>query len=111
MRLVAAKASLSLPAVGLRPRRIVPDSLKGVLMYFASALVLALSASFHGATSTPDGTFASYTQAYRTAADVKRPMLVILNPAPKEGETQETISIADLRADAGISDLLANYVV
>lgn len=81
-------------------------------MYLTTALVLVLGASLNGTDAVSDAqVYGSYTQAYHTAADVKRPMLVILNPSAQEVAANNSISIEELRKDAEISELLENYVV
>jgi hypothetical protein len=55
--------------------------------------------------------FDSYTQAYRAAGAVHKPMLVILNPSPGQVSTAETITREQLLADERIAPLLDHYVV
>lgn len=81
-------------------------------MSITSAFVLVLGGIVGGVdTGSGDQTFASYTQAYRAAADVKRPMLVILNPPSDQVAAENAISIEKLREDAEIRELLGHYVV
>ena len=81
-------------------------------MYLTTALVLVLGASINGMDAASDAqTYGSYTQAWHQAADVKRPMLVILNPPAQEVAAGNAISVEELRKDAAISELLDNYIV
>ena len=81
-------------------------------MYVTPALVLVLGGLLGGMNTDATGeTFESYTKAYRTAAEVKRPMLVILNPPAEQVAAGNAVSIQELREDAEIDKLLENYVV
>ncbi len=58
--------------------------------------------------------FDSYTQAYRAAGTVHKPMLVILNPSVAQvsaTQTLQTITREQLQADERIAPLLDHYVV
>jgi len=81
-------------------------------MYVSPALVLILGGFLGGLNTDSAGrTFESYTKAYHAAADVKRPMLVILNPPAEQVAADNAISIGKLREDAEINKLLDSYVV
>ncbi len=55
--------------------------------------------------------FDSYTEAYRVAGDVHKPMLVILNPANQEEGKGKPIDLEELKSDKQIAPLLEKYVV
>jgi hypothetical protein len=55
-------------------------------------------------------TFTSYTQAWQTARDENRPMLVVLNPADGKAAAKP-VRVGDLRKDAGLTKVLDEYVV
>mgnify|MGYP002622610746 CR=1 FL=1 len=80
-------------------------------MYLKTAIALLMSAALGADAGSDADTFNSYTVAYKAAADVKRPMLVVLNPPADEVSTQKSISVDDLRQDTEIDTLLENYVV
>lgn len=80
-------------------------------MYVSPALVLVLGGFLGGMNTDAGRTFESYTQAYHAAADVKRPMLVILNPPADQVAADNAISIEKLREDTEINKLLGSYVV
>jgi hypothetical protein len=81
-------------------------------MYVSPALVLVLSGLLGGMNSDSAGqTFESYTKAYHAAADVKRPLLVILNPPTEQVAAGSAISVEKLREDTEINELLDSYVV
>lgn len=81
-------------------------------MYVTPALILVLGGFLGGMnTDSASQTFGSYTKAYHAAADVKRPMLVILNPPSDQVAAGNAISVNKLREDAEISKLLESYVV
>lgn len=81
-------------------------------MYVSPALVLVLGGLLGGMNSDSAGqTFESYTKAYHAAADVKRPMLVILNPPTEQVAAGSAISVEKLREDTEINKLLESYVV
>jgi hypothetical protein len=81
-------------------------------MYVSPALVLVLGGLLGGVNSDATSqTFESYTKAYRAAAQVKRPMLVVLNPPSEQVAAGSALSIQALREDAEISQLLEHYVV
>lgn len=79
-------------------------------MYFTPALVLVLGGLLGGIDDAGQ-TFESYTTAYQTAAEVKRPMLVILNPPADQVAADNAIDVDKLREDLDISKLLDAYVV
>jgi hypothetical protein len=56
-------------------------------------------------------TFDSYTQAWQTARDESRPMLVVLNPAADSPKASKAVDVDGLRKDKAINELLDNYVV
>ena len=80
-------------------------------MYLKTAIALLVSTALGADAGSDADTFNSYTIAYKAAADVKRPMLVVLNPPADEVSTQKSISVDDLRQDTEIDTLLENYVV
>lgn len=83
-------------------------------MHFHSLIVFAAGAVLAGMNGDADSQalrFDSYTRAWHAAADVKRPMLVILNPAAQEVSAAEAISVEKLRGDPALAKLLDNYVV
>ena len=81
-------------------------------MYVTPALVFVLGGLLGGMNTDATGqTFESYTKAYRTAADVKRPMLVILNPPAEQVAADNAVSIEKLRENTEIDQLLESYVV
>jgi hypothetical protein len=53
--------------------------------------------------------FDNYTQAYRTAQQTDRPLLVVLNPGKESGK--DAVSLGDLTASEQSRELLKNYVV
>lgn len=55
--------------------------------------------------------FDNYTKAWHAAADVHKPMLVILNPPAEEVSTHPTISVDELNEDPEIGQILEDYVV
>lgn len=59
--------------------------------------------------SNPSSPYANYGQAWKAAAEVKKPMLVVLNPA--ENGAASAISIDNLRKNDKLSPLLDHYVV
>jgi len=75
-----------------------------------SALIL-VTAGLAAGTTNDTVEFASYGDAWHKAAEVKRPMLVILNPSQSQVATGEQITIDTLRQDEQISQLLDKYVV
>jgi len=79
-------------------------------MYVTPALVLVLS-GFLGGVDGSTQTYESYTKAYHAAADVKRPLLVILNPPAAQVAADNAIDVDKLREDLDISKLLDSYVV
>ena len=83
-------------------------------MNVSAAVVLALLSpvdSFLMTALAPSTktTFESYTQAWHTAREVERPMLVVLNP-PQDAE-HGGISVGELQSDEAIQPLLEKYVV
>ena len=81
-------------------------------MYVTPALVLVLGGLLVGANTDSTGeTFESYTKAYHAAAEVKRPLLVVLNPPAEQVAAGNAVSIDRLREDEEIEKLLENYVV
>jgi len=75
------------------------------------AALLIAGATIGLAPATNSLRFESYTEAYHTAADVDKPMLVVLNPPSNEVSTGAAIDVAQLQQDPEIAELLANYVV
>ena len=83
-------------------------------MYVNTLLLLAggFAAGGMDATTESQGTrFDSYTQAWHAAADVNKPILVIINPAGDEVSTHESISVDALNDDPEIGRILDDYVV
>ena len=81
-------------------------------MYLNTAMTLLVGAALTGADAGSDaGTYQSYTTAYHTAAEAKRPMFVVLNPPADEVAQQDAISVQELRSNAKIEKLLGSYVV
>jgi hypothetical protein len=62
------------------------------------------------ATNAPEGSaeFHSYSDAYWKAAEVHRPMLVILNPP---GNSGAAVALESLKQDPAVRDVLDQYVV
>lgn len=72
-------------------------------------LLLAVGSAISGTdTDSPRTPFADYGQAWRAAAEVKKPMLVVLNPA---GEKASTVSLDELKKNEKLNPLLDHYVV
>src|SRR5262249_55977255 len=89
-----------------------PDFFERRAMYATPALILVLGGFLGGRnTDSASQKYGSYTQAYHAAADVKLPVLVILNPPSDQVASDNAISVDKLREDAEISKLLDNYVV
>jgi hypothetical protein len=94
---------------------------KGSVMSVGFALLLFANAAatdrFAAAVNTAAPTeaqvapasYSSYTQAYHTAQQTKKPMLVILNPA--KGAKVSLISLEDVQKTRVRRELLQNYVV
>ena len=81
-------------------------------MYLDTALLLAVAATFGGMNAESGSQkFQSYTQAWHAAADVQRPMLVVLNPPAGEVASGAAIDVEALRQDGEIGKLLGDYVV
>ncbi len=81
-------------------------------MYLETALLLVVGATFNGMNAeSGDQNFQNYTEAWRAAADVQRPMLVVLNPPAGEVASGAAIDVEVLREDAKIAELLGDYVV
>ncbi len=80
-------------------------------MYLKTAIALLVGTTLGADAGSDADKFDSYTVAYNTAADVKRPMLVVLNPPAEEVSAQKAISVDDLRQNDEIDSLLENYVV
>jgi hypothetical protein len=53
--------------------------------------------------------FDSYSQAYRTAQQTDRPLLVVLNPGEDSGK--DAVSLGDITGTEQSRELLKNYVV
>ncbi|MCA9052789.1 MAG: hypothetical protein KDA75_03085 [Planctomycetaceae bacterium] len=79
-------------------------------MHWSTLLVLSASVAAPQLTVGPIQ-FDSYTKAYHAAADVHKPMLVIINPGTEEVSSTEPITLANLQADAAVGPLLDKYVV
>lgn len=83
-------------------------------MYVNLLLLLSggLAAGGMDANTESHGTrFDSYTKAWHAAADVNKPMLVILNPPADEVATHPSISVDTLNEDPEIGRILEDYVV
>jgi hypothetical protein len=83
-------------------------------MYFHPLIVLSLGAALaglEGDADAPSLQFDSYTRAWHAAAEVHRPMLVILNPATEQVSASEPISVEKLRDKEEFARLLDSYVI
>lgn len=75
-------------------------------MYWSVTLVMA--ATLGAGVPEAAQEFDSYSQAYWTANEIHRPMLVILNPA---GQSDAARTLESLKADEKGREVLSNYVV
>jgi hypothetical protein len=80
-------------------------------MYVNLLLLLSGGLAAGGMDAGTETQFDSYTKAWHAAADVHKPMLVILNPPADEVSTHASISVDALNEDPEIGRILEDYVV
>ena len=76
-------------------------------MYLSVSLIVMATLGASNAQNTYD----SYTKAYWAANEVKRPMLVILNPGSEQESQPSSINIEELQQDENTRAALEDYVV
>ena len=73
--------------------------------------IIVLTAGIAAGTGGDIATFDSYAAGWQKAAEVNRPMLVILNPTVEQVSVTQAVSLDSLTQDTEVASLLEKYVV